>query len=505
VRVLAANLDGRGSKAMPGICTNCHGGRGDPLTAADASGNQLFAVVGNPASGVRGDLKGKLHFFEPDTFSFSSLPSYTRAEQEDKIKTLNQWVLCSYPLPTSAVVPTGYAEDDCRTAAPTTAEWQGGAAKIVKVAYGGDGMPNATYSDNYVPASWATVGQSSLYRNVVQPTCRMCHILRGTGDQSDTDFSTYESFRKQAEDIRSHVVDIGNMPSTKVLYSRYWATPKMYNELNAFLLEQTPNPASNPFAATPDTAYRVLDAASAPARAGRPIASAGPSRTVSSGSSTLDAKYSMFADTYQWSIYSSPASAVSSPATLSSASAVQTTFTATVDGTYVVKLVVSKGTVQSDPSYIALVVNSALTPLPSAIRFADIKNAFKTEIAANHSCVTCHTATPAPGAFVSYPSYNDVDRNGDGIVASGVGETDDLLFYNEIRGLINFTEVADSPLLRKPAGHSHNNVPLQDLQYGFGNKWGTNNVSADELEPGNGYRSYYDLFLNWILNGAPYQ
>ena len=138
-RLLAANLDGRGNKAMPSVCTGCHGGRGDPLTPPDASGNQLFAVVGNPASGVRGDLKGKLHFFEPDSFSFSAL--MPRVNQEAAIKTLNQWVLCTYPLPASTAVPTGFAEDTCRSVA-TLDEWQGGAADVVKAAYGGDGLPN---------------------------------------------------------------------------------------------------------------------------------------------------------------------------------------------------------------------------------------------------------------------------------------------------------------------------------------------------------------------------
>lgn len=512
VRVLEANLDGRGSKAMPGICTNCHGGRGDPLTAADASGNQLFSVVGNPASGVRGDLKGRLHFFEPDTFSFSALPGYSRAEQEAKIKTLNQWVLCSYPLPTSSIVPTGFAEDACRTEAPTLGEWQGGAATVVKAAYGGDGMLNATYSDNYVPASWVVAGQTSLYRNVVQPACRMCHILRGTGEQSDTDFSTYESFRKQAEDIRSHVVDLGNMPSTKVLYSRYWATPGMQDELNAFFLAQTPNPASNPYAATPDILYRVLDATSGAARAGRPIASAGPSRTVSTGASTLDAQYSKYADTYQWSIYSSPASAVNSPATLSSTTAVKTTFNATVDGTYIVKLVAGKGTVQSDPSYIALVVNSALTPLPSAIRFADIKRVLQNSSGAGGGgCNQCHFAAGATGGYIGnggskvYASYEDIDRDGDGIVASGVGGTDDIWFYNEVRGRINLSDIADSPLLRKPSGHGHDTPTVGNttVRTGFGDK--TLGTPAEEFVPGDVKRQYYDLFLNWILNGAPYQ
>ncbi|WP_041420804.1 hypothetical protein [Sideroxydans lithotrophicus] len=471
-RLLAANLDGRGNKAMPGICTGCHGGRGDPLTPPDAFGNQLFAVVGNPASGVRGDLKGKLHFFEPDTFSFSTLAGKTRPDQEAAIKTLNQWVLCTYPLPTSSVVPTGYAEDTCRNVA-TLDEWQGGAADIVKAAYGGNGLPNPAYADNYVPASWVAAGQTTLYQNVVQPACRMCHILRGIGQQSDADFSNFTAFQTSADRIMEHVIERGNMPLTKVLYGRYWSTPSMYNTMNTFLQNE---------------GYTVLDAASAPLLPGRPIADAGLNRTVSTGATTLSAAGSMYADTFSWSIVSNPGSA----ATLSVATGVQTTFNATANGTYGVQLVASKGTVQSVPVVLTLVVNSALTPAPAAIRFSDIKAVL--QAAGAGKCITCHTPAPAGNLPPSPIIYANVDRNGDGLVDA----TDDLWLYTEVRGRINFSDISGSPLLRKPSGHHHNG----GVQSGFGDQ--VNKISADKLQPGDPLRANYDLFLNWISNGAPY-
>lgn len=501
-RLLAANLDGRGNKAMPSVCTGCHGGRGDPLTPASGVSGQLFAVVGNPASGVRGDLKGKLHFFEPDTYSFSTPDGKANPAQEAAIKTLNQWVLCTYPLPTSTVVPTGYAEDTCRSVA-TLDEWQGeAAASVVKEAYGGNGMPNPMYADTYVPAAWLAAGQQTLYQNVVQPACRMCHILRGIGQQSDADFSTYTGFQTSVDRIRAHIVDRGNMPLTRILYNRYWATSSMRDQLNAFLLAEAPSAASDPY---PTSYYRVLDAASAPVLPGRPIAIAGPNRTIGTSAgglstTTLSAAGSLFADTYAWSITSGPAGG---DGALSLLTGVQTNFTATVAGTYVVQLVVSKGTVQSDPVQLVIVVNNtwpatisptgiALSnPLPSAIRFADVKAVLQATGAG--TCISCHTPAPPDGSQPSPVMYANIDRNGDGLVDA----TDDTWFYTEVLGRINFADISASPLLRKPSGHHHNGL----VQAGFGNKGAK--IPADQLAPGDPQRASYDLFLNWILNGAP--
>lgn len=95
----------------------------------------------------------------------------------------------------------------------------------------------------------------------------------------------------------------------------------------------------------------------------------------------------------------------------------------------------------------------------------------------------CHTP-PSGGPPIF---YTNIDRNGSGGIAD---TTDDLWFYTELRGRINFTDVASSALLRKPSGHHHGG----GLQPGF----------DSTTAPGQPGRANYDLFLNWILNGAPY-
>jgi len=121
------------------------------------------------------------------------------------------------------------------------------------------------------------------------------------------------------------------------------------------------------------------------------------------------------------------------------------------------------------------VVNNLLAPVPTAIRFSDIKTTLQTV-----GCTACHTpAGPPPVLFAN------VDRNGDGVIDA----TDDLWFYADVRGRINFTDLVASPLLRKPSGNHHGG----GLRPGF-------DTSA---VPGNAARVNYDLFLNWILNGAP--
>ncbi|HRI09671.1 MAG TPA: hypothetical protein PKW35_17740, partial [Nannocystaceae bacterium] len=59
----------------------------------------------------------------------------------------------------------------------------------------------------------------------------------------------------------------------------------------------------------------------------------------------------------------------------------------------------------------------------------------------------------------------------------------------EVRSRVNMTDLVASPLLRKPSGNHH----------------GGNLVAKFDTtkEPGDASRELYDLFLNWILSGAP--
>ena len=453
-RLLAGDLDGRGNKAMPGICINCHGGRADPLTpAAAATGKPLFPLVQNSVSLKRGDTQARLQMFAVGSFDFSTLPGLTRTDQEAALKVFNTFVLCTYPLSVASTA----GEDACRPAAGAN-EWQGTAATLLKAAYGGDGMQNDAFSDTYVPPSWSTAGQTTLYQNVIAQACRTCHVQRGTANQADIDFTVFSNFQGYSERIKAHVIDRGNMPLAKIVYDKFWST-NMPDTMATFLQGQ---------------GYTVRDSAGAVLQPGRPVADAGPDRVVAPGSTPLSAVNSQFASSYTWSFVMNPGSA-----TLTNPTLATPTFTATANGIYTLQLIVGNGTTQSAPASLSLVVNNALTPNPAAIRFADIKNILTV------GCTGCHSTTSLATAAITPIVYNNVDRNGDGTVNA----TDDLWFYTELRGRINFTDVIASPLLRKPSGKHH----AGGLLGGF----------DTSKAPGDPLRANYDLFLNWILNGAP--
>ncbi|MEP7154137.1 MAG: hypothetical protein ABI905_00065 [Betaproteobacteria bacterium] len=458
VRATFVDLDGRGDKAMPGPCISCHGGRGDALTPPDATGKPRFNLVQNGVSQARGDVQAHMHPFELDAFDFSASAGFTRADQEAAIKTINKWILCSYPIATASSAP----EDACRRPAGP-AEWQGTAADLIKTAYGGDGMPNATWDDTYVPTSWVTAGQTSLYKDVVAPSCRTCHLMRGTALQSDLDFNSYDKFQGYADRIKAHIIDRGNMPLAKIVYDAYYNSSRP-ETMATFLQAQG-------FTAKSSTGLAL--------RPGRPIADPGPSRVVKQGATTISGTGSLYANGYQWTLVSGPAGG----ATLANATSSQVTFTATQDGTYVLQLIASNGSVQSTPVQATVVVNNALSPAPAAIRFADIKTVLQSS-SAGCTAAGCHSV--GGGTTATAPVlYTSVDRNGDG----NIDATDDQWFYAEVRSRINFTDVISSSLLRKPSNHHHSGL----LRPGF----------DSTAAPGNSARASYDMFQNWILNGAP--
>ena len=453
------DIDGRGDKAMPGPCVTCHGGRADALTPPDNSGKPHFNLLRNAVSRTRGDVQAQLPPFEVDGFQFSATRGYTRVDQEAALKTMNRWVLCSYPLPT----PSTFPEDACRRPA-SAGEWQGTAATLIKAPYGGDGLPSPIYAAPNLPPSWTAAGQTSLYVTVIAPSCRACHIVRGTGMQSDIDFTTYEKFQPYAGRTFATVVNRGNMPLVKLVYDAFHASSGAEALANFLVGQDLP----------------ARDASGKLLLPGRPIADPGPDRVLRQGATRLSATGSLFANTYAWSIVSGPNGRVPPlGATLTDANTAQPTFNAATDGTYVLSLAAGNDSAQSAPKSLTLVVNNALTPAPNAIRFTDIKAVLQD----GFKCQGCHSpASPLPAPIY----FTNEDRNGDGIVGNA---TDDAWFCAEVRSRINFAEIAASDLLRKPQGIHHRG--------GQGDGFDTS------VAPGQPGRAKYDLFLNWALNGAP--
>lgn len=458
-RVNAANLDGRGSKALPTVCISCHGGRGDPLTPSG-----LFAKLGNSASGARGDVGAQLHAFEPASFDFSTRAGYTRAALEAKIKTINKMVLCGHVLPNGTATPTGNAEDSCRRVANPN-EYQGAAVAHLKNIYGGAGLPNASSetTDSYVPSSWTTAGQTDLYKKTVTQACRVCHGVRGTGNQSDINFEDFTAFDGYADRIKAHVIDRGNMPLAKLVYDKYWSTSDMNSTMASYLVGKGYTDGN--------------------LKPGRAVADPGPDRVVKTLTPTLSAAMSLFSTSYSWSITSIQAGQTAS---LSSSTAASPTLTVSGAGTYVVQLVTSNATTTSTAKTVTIKVDPALAWDPAALRFEpDIRTILQ---AGGGNCTSCHVSGQNVATTSAVPPifYDDYVRSGSG---AGNDATNRLWLYTEVRGRINFTDVVASPLLRKPSGKHHNG----GLRTGF-------DTSATVGDPA---RVDYDKVLAWILNGAP--
>jgi hypothetical protein len=113
-------------------------------------------------------------------------------------------------------------------------------------------------------------------------------------------------------------------------------------------------------------------------------------------------------------------------------------FGASLDGTYELNLVVGSGSARSATQTLRLVVDSALAPAPSAVGFADVKAVLQVD----GGCTTCHSSVIG-GVQRPPVSFRSEDHDGDAAL------------HAEVRGRVNFTEIAASPLLRKPAGAHH--------------------------------------------------
>jgi hypothetical protein len=463
-RQLAVDLDGKGLKAMPGPCITCHGGRGDPLTPPDASTSKpRFPLVENSVSRKRGDVQGRLHGMNVDSFGFSpDIPAFSKNNQQATLKQFNQWILCTYPLAGAAAG----AEDTCRIAAGLN-EWQGAAAEMIKSWYGGNGMTNPSFADTYLPTGWSgSAADTTLYTNVVAPFCRTCHILRGTNNQNDIDFMTTAKFQAYADRIKAHVFDRGTMPLALIVYDDFWNSDAP-NQLATFI---------NPLLTPPQTA---LDTNGLALKPGRPVANPGPDRMVRTGTNAvLTGEDSLFAGSYRWSM-------VQGVATISSPNSMIASFNAPAAGTYKVQLTVASGS-QTDSKTITITANDAF-PDPAGIKFAHVKNVLQnishTTAQATGVCADCHKVTALVQPAATPPIwYTNFDRNGNGTV----DDTDDAWLAKAVQGRVNLTEITASPLLRKPTGNHHNGKMLLDV--------------TDTL---NGGLRDYSILYNWILAGMP--
>src|SRR6266853_2114257 len=490
-RQLAVDLDGRGKKAMPGPCITCHGGRGDPLTPNDASGKPRFPLVENLPSRKRGDVGAHLHGQNVDSFTYSTTqPGFAKTDLQPFLKDFNQWILCTYPSATPATVTGGWGT--CTRPTAGANEWQGTAGPMIEYWYGGTGMPSANFAERcdlpapqpcYVPAGWNNnvvvipstgVTDTLLYRNVVAPYCRTCHILRGTKNQDDLDYmklgtpaagvTPATGFLSYADRIKVHVFDRGNMPLSLIPHTDFWnsTVPQM---LASFIDSEL----------GPGTAT----ANGAPLMPGRPIADPGPDRMVRTGSNAvLTGENSLFASTFSWT-----EPVLSGHVTISNPNGMVAILNADLAGIYTIRLTVNNGPFKE----VKITVDDNF-PDPLNIKFAQVKNVLQNVVhsGTTQQCISCHTTTANVAVATRVPPiwYTNFDRD---LSGGAVDKTDDDWFLKALAGRVNLTEIGASPLLRKPTGNHHNGLKVID--------------TTDTSTGGSGGLRNYSILYNWVLAG----
>ena len=146
-----ANLDGRGAKQNPSVCMACHGS-----TNAMAS---------------NGDVGAGFIPWDLDSYIFSNTAGYTRSAQLGSFWGMN------------AVVKSMYASTD--PVNQLVSAWYPFTFPLYK--------QKEFVGDNVMPASFAAAGKQNLYRDVLAPNCRMCHLQPGVFNALASDQSTFSS------------------------------------------------------------------------------------------------------------------------------------------------------------------------------------------------------------------------------------------------------------------------------------------------------------------------
>jgi hypothetical protein len=209
----SVNLDGRGEKFMPGACVVCHGA---------SSSFTRFAENGSTPP----DLGASFLPFDLDNFQFSTRPGFRRADLEASLRMLNQLVLTTGPNATTQELVAGWY--------PT---------------------PASAFDGTFVPVGWTAAGQQALYRTVVKPSCRTCHVAMGADvlQGGDLAFGTFAGFADKADEVATVVCGDGlarkayTMPNSKVTFDHFWNDPAEVAALVQFLNAFGPSsPASCP-------------------------------------------------------------------------------------------------------------------------------------------------------------------------------------------------------------------------------------------------------------------
>jgi len=496
-RRVRVDLDGRGAKAMPQPCISCHGGKLRPL---DRNGDFVAVHAEDPVDQI-GDVKARLQAFEVDTFEFAEMPPYRRVDIEDGLRKLNAAIYCTYPGSMGHAACASYGGG--LPAQANRGEWSGDFARDMMLGWYGNALETAgtKFDYSYVPDGWKPsaggppLGADVLFTKVVGPNCFVCHgkqgVQLGTNRDAeyaskDLDFETWEKFISYADDIERLVFDEGRMPLGLLNYQAFWADPQKVDLLASSIAPYV-NDSTGFKARRTDSNGDII-------MPGRVIARAGLDRVTRPGAAiSLDAQATLFADSYLWELVSSPPGAT---VNIASPNAIRTDFSADTDGDYVVRLTVTSDSTDATKSdELSIKLDSTLPTAPRSLAFYnDITDEFaalRPVAGSRRTCDSCHQnkagtggGTPPGNGIAGVPVWWTAAQPS----AVPPAGTPSLGLYEQAMARIMPEYIEDSLLLKKPSGQHH-----------YGHRVDGFDTS---LPVGAAGRASYDLFVNWIAEGA---
>jgi hypothetical protein len=135
-RIPAAALDGEGDKYVPYLCLACHGGS-TPVTVTEVVDASFLP-------------------FDEDSFVYSSQPGFTRADQEEEFRQLNEMVFDTNPTDLISTTIAGWYTNTTLLRTPGT-------------------RPNLNF---VAPNFDGNAADQELYLQVYKPYCRTCHMAQ---------------------------------------------------------------------------------------------------------------------------------------------------------------------------------------------------------------------------------------------------------------------------------------------------------------------------------------
>ncbi len=448
-RILAADLDGRGAKFIPGLCNVCHGGQPKRLTT-DESGKVIYPD--------NGDTQAQFLPWDLETFKFANdRPDLSRTAQEPEFRKLNAIALATYP----AVAPAG-------------GKWTGATAKdLINGWY--NNFNRDTFDETYVPTSWQQ--QRDLYLDVFAPNCRACHINRGTNQQNAIDFGSYAKFIGYAPLIRNLVFEQGVMPMALRTFGHFWAGGD--NSAARKLAEALPDTYGLVFNANRSSVAKSL------AKPGRPIARTGmlakpfPSEYVITGKANeviLDGRASLFPTTQDMLV----SSIKLDPEIVDQRGNLAITTQSNIEGqesSRLVRQIAGPGEVRRTRFIRAqLAQNNPVEP-----------RTFVDDLWAQigQDCVGCHQ--PDNLSYPGIPVFFYIDL--------GTDDADSEYMYRNVLERIDFDDPANSLMLTKPGGFRHGGGSIPGWEY-------FTPPPEREVADSSGRGQSATRLMDWVQSGA---